>query len=178
MTAESVSDVLARRVREVRKKRNWTPSDLARRCEALGAEKLTENAVENIESGRRQGGRRRREITVDELFVLAYALDVAPISLLVPIDDPPDGYDVATQRGFIQVTPSASSAYPNVRAWIAGALAFDRQDARLYYAEQPLEGWQPPRPAAEQVEQHGTRTDLARQLWLWPGQHPDSKPKD
>jgi hypothetical protein len=60
------------------------PAELAARCAELGAGHLTENVIENIESGRRdKQGRRRRDVTVDELLTLAVALNVAPVHLLV-----------------------------------------------------------------------------------------------
>jgi hypothetical protein len=45
---------------------------------------LTAAALTNIESGRRTDGVRRRTITVDELAVIAQALDIPPVALLVP----------------------------------------------------------------------------------------------
>jgi hypothetical protein len=47
-------------------------------------------SLTNIESGRRQAGRRRREISLDELVVLARALDVPPILLLFPVGTAPE----------------------------------------------------------------------------------------
>ncbi len=67
----------------MRKARGWQPADLAARCAELGHEELTENVIENIESGRRdKGGRRRRSVTVDELRVLADALGFSPVDVL------------------------------------------------------------------------------------------------
>jgi transcriptional regulator with XRE-family HTH domain len=108
---DMASDMVAARVRKVRKRRGWQPADLAARCAELGAGHLTENAIENIESGRRAGGRRRRTVTVDELLILALALNVAPVHLLVPPDDGSDPYPV-----------TATMAEPSyrVRGWIRG----------------------------------------------------------
>lgn len=83
MTDETVSDVVAGRVREARKARGWLTGDLAARCAELGRAELTGNVIENIESGRRdKDGRRRRDVTVDELRVLADALDFSPADVL------------------------------------------------------------------------------------------------
>lgn len=83
--SETVSDVVAARVRALRKARNWLTGDVAARCAELGVPELTENVIENIESGRRRNGRRTRAVTVDELYTLAEALDAPPVALL------PDG---------------------------------------------------------------------------------------
>lgn len=80
-----MSDVVAEKVREQRKARHWRVADLAARCKELDYGDLTENVIENIESGRRDAdGKRRRAITVDELYALAKALDTAPMRLLIP----------------------------------------------------------------------------------------------
>jgi transcriptional regulator with XRE-family HTH domain len=106
----------------VRKRRGWQPADLASRCAELGADGLTEDVIENIESGRRSGGKRRRAVTVDELLALALALNVAPVHLLVPPDDSDEPYQI-TQ------TVTATSRF-NARAWIRGVfpLSGDRRD--------------------------------------------------
>jgi hypothetical protein len=83
MTDETVSDVVAARIREARKARGWLTGDLAARCAGLGHPELTGNVIENIESGRRDGtGRRRRDVTVDELRVFADALGFSPADVL------------------------------------------------------------------------------------------------
>ena len=74
---ETVSDFVAARVKAARKVRGWKPIDVAIRCDGI-----SENSIENIESGRRQNGRRTRTVSVDELFELARALDVRPYELL------------------------------------------------------------------------------------------------
>jgi len=72
----------------MRKARGWKTGELAARCG------LTENIIENIESGRRgPDGRRRREVTVDELAAIAAALGVRSVLLLAsdpsePVADP------------------------------------------------------------------------------------------
>jgi len=77
MTEDQVSDHVAEKIREARRQRGWNTDDLAERCG------LTGNIIENIESGRRdRDGRRRRDITVDELFAISEALNVGPLKLL------------------------------------------------------------------------------------------------
>jgi transcriptional regulator with XRE-family HTH domain len=151
MTVETVSDVAAARVREVRKRRGWQPADLAARCAELGAGHLTENVIENIESGRRdKQGRRRRDVTVDELLTLAVALNVAPVHLLVPVDDPDAAYPViggVLARRF------------GVRAWIRGIGPIDPDaDPREFGAEVPRkEFYWPTHTDHDGVQIHATQ---------------------
>ncbi|SMD24189.1 Helix-turn-helix domain-containing protein [Lentzea albidocapillata] len=104
-----LSDVVAERVKEVRARRSWSAQQLADRCAELGATQMTPSVIANIEAGRRgKDGRRRREITVDELFVLAEALGTSPTDLLVmPSVD-------ATHP----VTPNRQAPMQLVRAWL------------------------------------------------------------
>lgn len=155
----SVSDALGRRIAQVRKARGLKASDLANRCADLGV-KLSVATISDIETRRRN-----RSITVDELFAIAYALDVAPVHLLVPVEAPEGGINPATQEGFTPVTPEITAPIPNVRAWIRGYHAMQGQDARLYFAERPLNEWQPPTvPDAEQIERHGEHAELVRRV--------------
>lgn len=76
MTGHEVSDHVAGKIREARKKRGWNADELAERCG------LTGNIIENIEGGRRRNGERSRDVTVDELFAVSEALGVGPLKLL------------------------------------------------------------------------------------------------
>ncbi len=61
---------------------------LAQECKNLGWPALTEAALSNIETGRRNAdGQRRREVSVDEWLVLAAALRIPPATLLLPVAD-------------------------------------------------------------------------------------------
>jgi transcriptional regulator with XRE-family HTH domain len=84
-STRTFSDVVAERVREVRKKQGLTAAQLASLCADRGYPELTTQALSNIESGRRdKEGRRRRYVTADELMALAVVLEVAPVYLLIP----------------------------------------------------------------------------------------------
>lgn len=84
--SETLSDVVARRIVLFRKRRDMTRDQLAARCAELGYPALTSPALANIETGRRNAeGVRRREVSVDELMILAKALQVAPALLMFPI---------------------------------------------------------------------------------------------
>jgi transcriptional regulator with XRE-family HTH domain len=123
------SDVVAARVREVRTRHGLTTAQLAARCAALGAPGLTAQALYKLEGQRDPAKRRPRPVTVDELLVLALALDVAPVHLLVPT-----GYDED-----YRITGAVSTRAASARAWIRGVLQLQLpgQDARVYYSEVP-----------------------------------------
>ncbi len=79
------SDLSGARVRETRGRRGWTARQLADRCAEAGAPELTVSVIANIETGRRDAeGRRRRDVTIDELLALAYVLEVPLNALLAP----------------------------------------------------------------------------------------------
>jgi transcriptional regulator with XRE-family HTH domain len=80
-----LSDTVAEQVTRWRKHRGWNREELATRCKDIGMPQLTAASITNIESGRRQNGVRRRQITVDELLVLAAALRVPAFLLITPI---------------------------------------------------------------------------------------------
>ena len=80
-----LSDVVAEQVKKRRRALGLNREQLAEKCAANGLP-LTAAAVANIESGRRgKDGRRRREVTIDELTAFALALDIAPVLLVFPV---------------------------------------------------------------------------------------------
>lgn len=108
-----ISDLVGRRIRELRTGRGWSVRRLVDECKAVGV-KITSNVIENIEGQQRpkgQPGRRRREISVDELISLAYVLDVSPLVLLLP--EQPSEYPV---------TPTRSVSMAEVYLWMIGKL--------------------------------------------------------
>ena len=81
-----LSDVAAAQVARLRKTAGLTREQLAARCADLGWPALTVGVVGSIETGRPdETGRRRREVTVDELAILAAALNVPPLQLIYPL---------------------------------------------------------------------------------------------
>ncbi|MFZ3558368.1 MULTISPECIES: hypothetical protein [unclassified Streptomyces] len=125
-----MSDVVAERVQQVRKKRGWTVKQLAEQCAAIGAPELTAQALYNIGNGRRDDeGRRRRFVTTDEVAALALALDVAPVHLMVP----PDADDEAEYR----ITPTSVVNVRDVRAWFRGYYPVLGRSVRDFHGEAP-----------------------------------------
>jgi transcriptional regulator with XRE-family HTH domain len=71
------SDTVAAKIRDLRELLGWSRREMAERCG------LSESVVENIESGRPgDDGNRRRDVTIDELLIIARALDVSLANLL------------------------------------------------------------------------------------------------
>jgi hypothetical protein len=126
------SDVVAARVREVRVRRDMSTADLAARCAELGAPRLTVQALYKLEGQRDPASRHPRSVTVDELLVLALALNVYPVHLLVPPDDDKAPYPV-----------TAAVTEPNVRVrhWIKALDPLRKfpnvGDVRLLWSEVP-----------------------------------------
>jgi transcriptional regulator with XRE-family HTH domain len=125
---QTVSDVVAARIRESRLRRGWTAAQLAEACARRGADKLTTSVINNIETGRRDAqGRRRRELSIDELLVLALVLDVAPIQLM--------GLPAAEGEAVVRIAPTCSVSGPQaLLLWIRGDRALPENDDRRYYS--------------------------------------------
>lgn len=111
---------IAQRVKELRGRRGWSAADLGKAASKYGIS-WDRFAVSNLENGKRQN------VTVQELFALALALDVAPTNLLVPLDDRP-----------YQVTPVRAESADMVRAWVRGEEPLPGADERTYRAERSL----------------------------------------
>ena len=144
MTAlDHPSDVVARRVQEVRQSRGWSAQRLAERCAEIGAPHLTAAVVANIETGRRDGeGRRRRDITVDELLAFAAALGVAPLHLAIP----PTGAEPYAVTPGIVVEPSSA------RAWVRGEEPLLGTDARTFRTQAPADEFAAPLGTVPRVQ--------------------------
>ncbi|MFJ9523099.1 helix-turn-helix domain-containing protein [Kitasatospora sp. NPDC101801] len=125
----SVSDAAAVRLKEARTRRGWTTKQLADACGAAGAVKLTSAALSNIETGRRDSeGIRKRELSIDELVVLAVVLDIAPVHLL----GLPDNSEPGTT---LQLTPKlAVSDAELLLEWFCGQKALPQSDSRQFYS--------------------------------------------
>ncbi|CAL9514596.1 helix-turn-helix domain-containing protein [Streptomyces sp. enrichment culture] len=111
---QSLSDVAADQVRQHRERRGISRDELAKRCADLGAPQLTYSALVNIETGRKgEGRKRRRDVTVDELAVLAKALGVPPLALLFPVGGVEE----------VQVLPDRSAPTWDGLRWFTGEAA-------------------------------------------------------
>lgn len=121
-------EVIASRVRALRKGRGWSAERLAKEMSKVGVpwERMV---VTKLETGR------RKSITVEELLALAYVLDVAPVYLLLPVDD---------ERAPYAYTPDRTAEVWQVREWVRGhpyaaapATGLGGVDRRRYLTEVP-----------------------------------------
>lgn len=110
-------DTVRRRVKELRGRKGWTGAELGERMTQLGVP-WDRSIVANFENGRRQS------VTVSEAFALALVFEVAPVNLLVPLDDRP-----------YRITPERTEPSLEVRAWIRGQAPLPGMDPRLYFTE-------------------------------------------
>ncbi len=111
--APLASSVLARRVKEVRGRRSqeW----LAQTVTALG-HPMHQTAIAKIEAG-------DRKVTVDEMLLLAVALEIPPSLLLLPVESDDD----------MAVTPTMN-VYPwRVWEWLLGEQPLPGRDTPTWY---------------------------------------------
>jgi transcriptional regulator with XRE-family HTH domain len=141
------SDNVARRIRELRTRRGWSAERLAKACADVGRPELNRSVIANIES------RRRREVTLEEAVTLAYVLDVAPVHLMVPVDD------AELYLGTPDPLPN-----PAARAWIRGEWCPPGCDPRVYFSEVPAEEFRPERPSSDTIAAHGEQVQYRRDL--------------
>jgi transcriptional regulator with XRE-family HTH domain len=105
--APTPTHVLVEQVKRLRRRRSLTSAALAARCAQLGAPEVTDHVVRNIEIG-------RRTVSVDQLAVLALALDVSPVHLLTPQES--DGRET-----LVQVTTTLQASQGEWAGWVRGA---------------------------------------------------------
>jgi transcriptional regulator with XRE-family HTH domain len=89
VTSSNASDLAGRRIRDARQRRGWSAKELAERCAEAGAPHITPTVITNLETRRRA----TREITLDEVLIIAAVLDVPPLKLILPVD-PGEGLEV------------------------------------------------------------------------------------
>ena len=109
--------VLARRVREHRLLHGLKQGDLVDRLTIEFGWEIARSAVARIESGARQ-------VNVDELFLLAAALDTTPLLLLTPRDE----------SEAMAPTPRRAMTSGRARAWIGDQVRLWEQDVDRYRA--------------------------------------------
>jgi transcriptional regulator with XRE-family HTH domain len=111
MTSHSASELVGQRVKAYRVHHGWTAQQLAKRCAEAGASEISAAVIANIETGRRDAsGRRRRDVTIDEVLKLAYALGVSPIALFTPL---------AAGEG-LAITPTVAEKPFEALLWVTG----------------------------------------------------------
>lgn len=111
------SRVVGRQVKRLRKRQGISAQRLADRCTELGALGFNRSVIANIES-------RREDVGVDELMILAAALNTPPTLLLAPLGD--------NQK--VAVTPKTIIHPHLLLDWMTGGgpLCNTNQTARLH----------------------------------------------
>ncbi|MEV5353283.1 helix-turn-helix domain-containing protein [Streptomyces sp. NPDC052693] len=120
-SSEGPTEVIARRVSALRQRKGLNRQQLGEAMTAAGVE-WNRFTVSSLESGKRQN------VTVVELLALARVLDVAPVNLLVPVED--------EQR--FRVTPNEVLPAHRVRPWVRGIVPLPGMDPRIFHTEVPL----------------------------------------
>jgi transcriptional regulator with XRE-family HTH domain len=134
------SDLFAKQLKRYREMRELTTEQLAERVAGAGG-KLDRQAISKIE-------RRVRGVSLDEWLVLAFALNIPPLLLFLPLD---------SQEEEIAITPTASHILPIMGAWkwiIGNQPPMERQENGLLEAT-GLGEWSPVR----------VLVNLSTQLW-------------
>jgi transcriptional regulator with XRE-family HTH domain len=126
--------VVGARVAELRGKRGWSAADLARRLADEGAPELNRWVIANLETGRRES------VSIDEVLVLAYVLDVSPLFLFV---------DVTNTTAMIVGNQILLS--DRLRQWVRGNVPLGGQDPVVYERERPEVEWEPRRKVEDLV---------------------------
>ena len=106
MTNLNASDLAGRRIREARQRHGWTVRELADRCAKAGASQVSSAVITNLETRRRAS----RQVTVEELLVLAHVLAVPPAQLMIPLDAGEE----------LEILPGVTMGPLEAAGWIAG----------------------------------------------------------
>jgi transcriptional regulator with XRE-family HTH domain len=108
---KNLSDLVAAHIQVARKRQRLTAQQLADKCTDIGASHLTAAVIANIETGRRDlSGLRRRDVSINELCIIAMALEMQPSDLLGPHDD----YSI------VEITPEVLATPSDIVEWMEG----------------------------------------------------------
>jgi transcriptional regulator with XRE-family HTH domain len=107
---QTPSAVISTQLKILRTRKQWTQQQLADRLEELGFA-MDRSVIAKIELF-------KREVSANELFAFAAALDVSPISLVFPRDGDADSD--------YSVTPAKVSGLAHIVNWWQGVSWFDR----------------------------------------------------
>jgi hypothetical protein len=124
----------------------------------LGAPQLSAQALYKLEGQRESATRRPRPVSVDELLILSYALNCAPVDLLVPPLPSPHLWDEARQEAVTvspndedtpyPVTPTVNVACYKARQFIRGDEPLPGMEPLPFVRNRPPQYW----PTAEQLK--------------------------
>lgn len=112
-------EVFVKHLREMRKNRGWSQEQLALRLRHLGVD-LDRTKIAKIETD-------HRDVSLDEVFGIAAALDAAPVFLLFPWGE----------ADTIEVTPKIEASAADALDWFKGESTLEGQDPRYYEIQRP-----------------------------------------
>ena len=118
MNAPAPSDVLRRRMREIRDRRGVSQRELKRRLKKLGVP-ISQSAIALIETGQpsRPGQKTPRKVSLDEAVAIAAALDVPPEQL----------YREPLDRETYEAVEMARAEDPGIREELAWLRVWEKQ---------------------------------------------------
>ncbi len=115
------SETTREQIRQLRQRHGWSQQDLTDALNRFGAH-TERSAIARVEIGERQ-------LSIDEAFRYALALDVAPVHLFVPTDSDES----------MSIGPNVECTPAEMRAWIRGERNLPEQDSRIYHSAVPRE---------------------------------------
>jgi hypothetical protein len=125
--AATPSDLIAQRVHTLMKGRGWKVTDLAERCKDAGMPSLSPQTLYKMLGQRSAPDRPPRPVSVDELLILSYVLDVAPVHLIAGLDDDTP----------LPVSPEWTVSASGGRQWIRGLAPMAGGDKKRYNENVP-----------------------------------------
>src|SRR4051812_23343015 len=123
--ALTAGQVFARRLREVRKRRDWTQEKLAERLRELGfpMHRVTLAKIE-------KGEKRALHVELEEVLAISFALGVSPLHMIVPFDP----------EAQVKVVEKRQAVWPEwMRSWLRGKQPLLDEDAGFFLSEIPAE---------------------------------------
>lgn len=128
-----ISAIFRERLREARRRKEWTQQDLSEALAAVGV-RLESTVINRLERG-------SRGVSLDEAFALAAVLNASPLYLLSPPD----------MRTDVELAPDLSVSAGVVQEWIKG-----RRSLRTAQSDTPLTS----SPVSEVSDTSAAVTDL------------------
>ncbi len=118
-------EVFARRLAQVRGRKRWSQEELARRTKDIGSP-ISRETIAKIESG----GQRARNVKLEEVLALSYALGVPPLHMFVPFE----------ADGRLRIVSRRRSVSTIIaRRWLRAQDTLDDEDPAFFFSELPID---------------------------------------